>query len=96
MDRFFRWEMSQMRRRDLLETAGVVRRRPGLRETMRPAGSGPAELRPVARRLLRLVEARRPPGGGRRGEVIGFPAAIPFQAGDRNPSATLGDSQRLH
>jgi len=30
MDRFFMWEMSQMRRRDLLELAGVVRRRRGL------------------------------------------------------------------
>jgi hypothetical protein len=31
MDRFFLWESSQMRRRDLLEAAGVATRREGVR-----------------------------------------------------------------
>jgi hypothetical protein len=50
MDRVLMWEMSQMRRRDLLESAGVARRRTGIR------CKEPSRVHPWAT-LLRVLTA---------------------------------------
>ena len=90
MDRRFAWEMSQMRRRDLLESAGVLGRRQGLRESRPPAGliaALRAWMDTWQTGRVRLPIAFRPPEGGRNGEVVRFPATLPFQAAAPNPSA---------
>ncbi|MCE5252637.1 MAG: ATP-binding protein [Actinomycetia bacterium] len=53
MDRVLLWQVSQMRRRDLLETAGVVGRREGLR-----SWSGTGALRSLSIRGMKALVDR--------------------------------------
>ena len=68
IDRMMMWENSQIRRRELLETAGVLRRRSGLRESGGIAARAGGFVLGVLRQALasrRAGAAQGHPAGGR-------------------------------
>ena len=68
IDRMWMWEVSQDRRRDLLESAGVCKRRRGLQEGQDGAKAANAVIRGLVSLVRSGIRHDGTPGGARASE----------------------------